>query len=324
MAGGALAALVAAAPFARAGDEAAAVELFEEGKAAATRHQWAVACPKFAESYRLLPRVGSVLNLADCEEQTGRLAEARAHWQQGRDLARAAGDERAALAARRLAQLDARVPRLTLRLAADAPAGTTVARDGVEVGAPSLGVALPIDPGPHTVTVSAPGRATRTEQVSLREGESKALSLEPGEPLAQGAQGAQGTPVTPVAPAGAETATTSSPWSGQRTLALVLGGAGVVGVGLGAYFGVTTLAKKNEAGTHCDPDLACDATGVQLLHDAHVDGNVSTVAFVAGGAALAAGAVLWLMAPGSGGTTDDRITARLGVGPSGVVLRGAW
>lgn len=309
--------LVTTTSTARASDETAGVELFERGKAAANRHDWAGACPMFAESFRLLPKVGSVLNLADCEEQLGKLAEARSHWQQGIDLARSTGDARRAdFAAQRLSRLDTRVPRLTLRLAPGAPPDTTVSRDGVDVGAASLGVGMPVDPGAHTIVTSAPGRAKHAQDVSLKEGEARTLVVAPGDALpAAAAQTPEGATASE---------SSSSTWSGRRTAALVLGGVGVVGLGIGTFFGLTTASKKSDANGHCDASLACDATGVQLLHDAHVDGDVSTAAFIVGGVALAVGAVLWFTAPGAETGTARATAPSIGLAPNGVLLRGAW
>ena len=58
-----------------------------------------------------------------------------------------------------------KMARLSITLAPalgpDPIAGLTVKRDGVVLGAASLGVALPLDPGAHLVLVSATGRQAR-------------------------------------------------------------------------------------------------------------------------------------------------------------------
>ena len=70
-------------------DPAAAEALFEAGRQAATRGDWTTACPKFAESQRLDPAPGTLLNLADCEEHLGHLASAWDCVARGHRVARA-------------------------------------------------------------------------------------------------------------------------------------------------------------------------------------------------------------------------------------------
>src|ERR1041384_7022387 len=74
-----LAAVVACPKAARAEPDsvAAAETLFREGREAVKRADYAVACPKFQESQRLDPAIGTLLNLALCEESWGGLADAR-------------------------------------------------------------------------------------------------------------------------------------------------------------------------------------------------------------------------------------------------------
>src|SRR5688572_7702878 len=55
---------------------AAAQALFEQAKALVAQGKVEQACPKFEESQRLDPGVGTQFNLADCYERTGRLASA--------------------------------------------------------------------------------------------------------------------------------------------------------------------------------------------------------------------------------------------------------
>ena len=111
-------------------DPAAAAELFRQGRAALEAKDYPLACAKLRESLRLdVPHVGTLISLAVCEEATGKLAGARLHWQQAADLARGRGDERAEYCAQQLAAIDKRVPRLTIRIAPGAPAGTFVLYD---------------------------------------------------------------------------------------------------------------------------------------------------------------------------------------------------
>src|SRR5512136_2811036 len=91
-------ALVAYAPHARSEqpvvrDPAAAEVLFREGRKLVAANDFAAACPKFAESQRLDPAVGTLLNWAACEEHVGKLASAWQRWKEALD-ALPPGDDR--------------------------------------------------------------------------------------------------------------------------------------------------------------------------------------------------------------------------------------
>lgn len=169
------------APTSEAARGAAAEALFESGHEAMSSGDYDTACARFEESNRLDPAVGAVLNLAVCEEKRGRLATA---WQLYKRVMSElpAGDDRYPIAQRRASALRPRVPLLTLKLSSDAPKQTTVKYGEVMLGQASFNVALPFDPGDHTLIVGAPEREVRTYQFALAEGEKKVLMVGPGDP----------------------------------------------------------------------------------------------------------------------------------------------
>src|SRR5262249_28906373 len=125
-------------------DPVTAEALFRAGRAAADRGDFASACSQFEESNRLDPAVGTMFNLAACDEQLGKIASA---WQLFREVSQRLppGDERIALADTRANALEPKLPKLSLQLAR-VPEGTVVLRDGVELGSASLTLPLPVDP----------------------------------------------------------------------------------------------------------------------------------------------------------------------------------
>jgi hypothetical protein len=273
-------------------DPAAAADLFHEGREAMSTHSYVVACGKFAESQRLDPRVGTLINLALCEEALGLVATARQHWEQATDLAQATGDTRVAYTTERLGIMDRRVPRLIVRLGTSAPPGTVVHRDDVELGAASLGVWLPVDPGKHTVFAGAGHHADGpVTMVELREGESKEVVVETGD-LLQDAIPSPVVTVPTMAPAlGAE-----HPLATMRRVALATSVAGVVGLGVGSYFGLQAIAHANGSPGVCHGQV-CDAQGATVRRGAIQSADEATVAFVVGGALVAAGIAMWILAP---------------------------
>src|SRR5687768_11915066 len=75
---------------ARADNAAIANALFDEGKRLMQSGKFAEACTKFADSQRLDPGVGTILNLAACYEKNGQTASA---WSAYRAAAAAARDK---------------------------------------------------------------------------------------------------------------------------------------------------------------------------------------------------------------------------------------
>jgi serine/threonine-protein kinase len=67
---------------------------------------------------------------------------------------------------------------------------------------------------------------------------------------------------------------------------------------VGAVFGLSAKSKADEANAYCDGP-ACDAPGLPLRDDARTAASISTVSFVVGGIALAAGGLVFFTAPRS-------------------------
>ncbi|MFW5741046.1 MAG: hypothetical protein ACOC1F_11845, partial [Myxococcota bacterium] len=161
---------------------AAAQALFDEARRLVGQGRHAEACPKFRESQSLDPGIGTLYNLGECLERTGRTASAWAAFHEAADMARLAGQPKREQAAR--ARADALEPRLA-RLQVELPpetvvSGIQVLRDGIPVGQGQWGVAVPVDPGPHTVVVSAPGKVRRELRVErIGEGMTRTVHVAP-------------------------------------------------------------------------------------------------------------------------------------------------
>lgn len=283
-------------------DAAAAQTLFERGRSAASRGDWPHACEAFEESQRLDPGAGTLLNWAMCEVQLQRLASAWQHLSEAEQLLDPR-DDRVAFVRAQLHKLSPRVPRLTLRLSPNMPAGARVWRAQTELGAASLGVALPMNPGSVELLVACAGHETRRSSVELREGEQLDITLEPGATLA--ANGAQpDTAAAPHAQAGGGL---------QRGLGLSLVALGAVGMGLGVASGVVVAERERTTQAHCANNL-CDASGFRAAESGERWLTVNTVAWSVGAAAVVSGAVLLVLAH------DDQRNASVQVLPGGAAL----
>ncbi|MES1188785.1 MAG: tetratricopeptide repeat protein [Myxococcales bacterium] len=306
------------------GNRAAAEALFNQGRDLMTAGKFAEACPKFEASQQLDPGLGTMLNLAECYEKTGRTASAWAEYREAIPLARAAGSKaRLDLATERAQALQDRLSTLTIRAMSGDDEGVhlEVRRDGVALQEAELGSPIPVDPGEHVVEAVAPGKQPWTSKVQVG-GDAAKVSVEipklqaSGEPAA--ANTATGATVT-TDPGNSPPPSDTPSGSAQRTTGLVFGGVGVVGLGLGTFFGLQASSKWSDAKAKCtDYPYGCGAEGADLRSSAHSGATVSTVAFVAGGALLATGVVLYLTAP------SKKQTVALSIGPSSAFVQGSF
>jgi hypothetical protein len=276
---------MAPAAFAQGTDPAAAEALFREGRTLADAGDFAGACAKFRESERLDPAIGTVFNIADCEERQNHLARA---WTLYREVAQRlpSSDGRRGIAEQRVSALEPRLPRLNVRLAAAAPAGSRVEKDGVVLGAASLGSELPLDPGDHVVRVTAPGREAREYRVTLAEGEHVTLDVEPGVASAL----KSGSGVSDAGAAGPDSG------SGQKTAGYVLGAVGLAGLVTGAVAGYLVLDAKSTVDAECDAEKRCTPEGLDAADSGETFGIVTTIGLAVGAVGFGVGSYLVLSA----------------------------
>ncbi|HTQ03589.1 MAG TPA: hypothetical protein VMI54_07020 [Polyangiaceae bacterium] len=150
-------------------EESLADTLYRQARELSAAGNFAEACPKFAESYRLDPGTGTLLNLASCHESLGMLATA---WVEFNDaLVQSRRDRRQSridYAEEHIDELTPKLSRLTVTLAASADQdGLELSMDGVVVGVAALGVPTPLDPGPHTIEAKAPGKKPWSATVTI-------------------------------------------------------------------------------------------------------------------------------------------------------------
>jgi hypothetical protein len=151
----------------------AAREMFQDAYKDEQEKRYADALDKFQrvaavkESASVRYRIGSVL------EQLGRLREAR-------DSFRALAASKPSLtqpekeiadnAAERAHLLDKKIPRVLLRLQANAPADARVSIDGAPVPASTTPHSIELDPGEHHILASSPTSQPSETKVTLAEG----------------------------------------------------------------------------------------------------------------------------------------------------------
>jgi hypothetical protein len=286
-----------------------AVQLFDEAPALIEKGQNSQACPKLAESYRLDPQLGALLNLAECYEKNGQLASAWSSYRNAEELARKIGDEREGQAVERVLALEPRLSHVVFQLpGGERPPGYQLTRDGVVIAKPLWGSALAVDPGRHRIVAEAPGYDPWSTEVEVA-GEANTITVVV-KPLTAAA-GAEAPPSTPPSeappPSAAEpthdsgVATTDS----RRIAALATGGLGLVAIGVGGFFGLSAQNTFSDSEPLCNERNICTGRGSKLRQDAKDKATIATVATGVGVAAIVGAAVLWFTAPSPGETAQS-------------------
>lgn len=290
-------------------DPVVAQALFDEAKDMMRRGDFSSACPKLAESERLDPGVGTLLNLGECWDRVGKPSRAWATFREAEAMAAQQGQrERSRYAADRAVELEGKLVRLTIRVpeAVRIP-GLEVSRDHERVNEPLWGTAVPVDPGEHVIEARAPGYETFTARVTASR-DPVVVDLVPLEPAPPPPPPPVAPPASPPAPAKAPApalvatprATAASSGGVMRTGGFVLGAAGLAGVGLGSLFGVLAIDRDNTSrAAGCSSTTCPTQGGLDVTHEAVVFATAANVTFVVSAVLLVTGVVFVLAAPRS-------------------------
>jgi len=331
---------------ATADQRAAAQALFDDARRLIADKRFPEACPKLEESQRLDPGLGTLLYLADCQEKSGKTASAWANFLEAAYLAKKDGQTKRENTARaHAAALESKLSKLTILAVVGGQ--VEIRRDGAVVAGSLVGTSVPIDPGEHTVSATAPGKKPWESRVTIRpDGQQATVSVPqledataPPPPGPQPPLVTSPPPSTPVTPP-AVTPTTPTPpplppppdvvpnvstGSGPRGAGVVLLIVGVGGLGAGAAFAVLAKQKDNDSLSGGCTGNVCTPAGTVLRNDARSYGNYATGGIVGGGV-LAAGGVALLIAAsvirGRSGGSRPEVTAVVDLDPRGGGLLG--
>jgi serine/threonine-protein kinase len=336
----ALLASVGVAPAARAqsaADKAAAEALFDEGKRLREAKRYSEACPKLADSQRLDPAVGTLLNLALCYKENGQTASAWSTYREAAAQAAAARQtDREQLARDEASALEPKLTKLIIEVSPEVAKipGVEVKRDGASVPQGLWGVAAPVDPGVRSIDVTAPGKKP-LHMDARAEGAGATAKV-----VVSALEDAGGAAVVPVVTEKPVTTTEqtdqkptdkgSKPGSTQRIIGYSVAGLGLVGIGVGVFFTANTISENDKALAICEDDEdPCDENDVDN-HEDHVNAATASqlnsyVAYGLGAAGIVTGVVLVLTAP-KAPKKAARITVNpeVAVGHVGLNVSGAW
>jgi hypothetical protein len=235
---------------AQSGDSAALAEaLYRQARELMSEGRHAEACPKLAESQRLDPATGTLLNLAACHEAMGKLATAWLEYGEGLLSARRdQREDRVRYVEERLKELEPRLSMFTVTVdqAADAPE-LEIRLNGALIGAAARGVPAPVDPGTHVIEAKAPGKKPwRHEFTIAAEADRKTVTV----PVLEDAPpGASTSPAASASGASSRPSAIRPDGPAARPLTTPIYIAGAVTLGLtsaAVITGITYVNRKDE------------------------------------------------------------------------------
>ena len=321
-----------------AAQSADAEALFREGRKLIKAGKVAAGCEKLDASERIETSVGTLLNLGDCREKTGKLASAWAAFKKAEAVAKRSGndDKRQAEAKRRADRLEPQLSMLTIQVERRVDGlvvkrGETVLEDG------AWNSAVPVDPGTYVISAEAPGyKPWRTDLTVLHKTKRVVavpmLEKLPPPPVESGSPTVAGTsPARPVVASrgGAVgsgemvvvTRRSGGTWSGARKLAVGLGVLGAGSIGAGVYFGMRARDLQSDADARCPLAVCADAEALRLNDRAQTNATRANIFYIAGGAVAASALVMWLVGAPSDQTV---VTPAVGGGQLGVAVSGSF
>jgi hypothetical protein len=186
--------------------------------------------------------------------------------------------------------------------------------------------ALSVDPGEHTFRFDGANASQSVERkFVIRDGEKNrhlAIAFGPSGgvmaatvPLPAVVAG----PPLPSLPVPEQPSASS--WSSQKSLALVAGGVGIVGIGVGSVFGAMTFSQWSKSKSECAASCAPGSQAQSDKNSASSSATISDVGFIAGGVLIVGGAVLWFTAPSG---AQLQVTPTASAQGAGFTLRGAF
>lgn len=303
---------------AQTSNAAMAESLFREGKRLSAERKFAEACPKFAESYKLDPGLGTLLNLAICHESEGKPATAWAEFSEASSRAKREGDtDRAALADEHIRALEPKLAHVNITLApGGAVPGLVIKFDSRELASAALGLPIAVDPGKHVVEAAAPGKEPSTQSVDVPTTPANlsvtipVLKDAPSAPVAVAPAAAAAPPPVAATPPASHPPPAPSSSSGANTGAIVSGVATGLFVTGAVVTGVLYASKRSDFN---DANESGDPSRFDKRDSAQTMGTINAV--MIGGAAVSAGVLVYFLVSGGKHESPPPSTARFSFTP---------
>ena len=271
---------------------AAAKALFDDAQRAMDEKRYPDACGKFLASQQKVAKVGTLLNLADCYEKNGQTASAWITYNESISLGRKQGrPEYEEFARKKQQDLEGKLVRLTLVVPQEVRVeGLKISRDGAPVSEGEWGTGLPVDPGAHTLVVSAPKKQQWKSEIKVEPDRSLSVTIPPLEDAPQSWPTAQQPEVVE------RVVLKQGPFTPLRIAGVATGALGLGGLVTGAVLGVAAKSSYDGALKRCGGVAnACPADAVSDGRTAHAMADVATVLFIVGAVGTAAGVTMFLL-----------------------------
>ncbi len=281
-------------------DAGTAQALFDDGKRLMQAGKLDEACPKLQKSFEVDPAGGTLIHLASCLEQAGKLASAWVRYNEALSMAmRDRRQDREDVARGKVAELGPKLARLHIVVPeASRVPGLTIQRGSETIPEDLWGTPAPVDVGKYDIVATAPGYKTVKAQARVdKDGEEVKFDVGKLEPEAARGAPAAAVPAPPpvTKPAASQGASSRS---NRLGCGLLIGG-GVVAIA-GGVTGFLAISKKSDADTHCklgSGQNQCDKHGIDASNQSRLFGNVSTVLVAAGVVAAGVGLYVTLKSP---------------------------
>jgi hypothetical protein len=314
---------------------------FKLGASLAREGQWADALVAFERAAELRPHAVITYNIAYVERALGRLTRAKVRFEAALRDESASEDRRlpadlAVLARSYLAEIDQKLAQVSITL--ERP-DLAVAIDGrpLEVlsnaratrpvliaGTAPLGppvrlrhasFELLVDPGPHILSISTDGGRETVQHQKFEQGARSSLYLTGGAPGGPSTSGPKAQPVAADKPP--EQGTSHSTWM------WVAYGVGAAGVVAGSVFGLLAIDQDNALNDACSGGHVCPKANSDDIARLDVYTWGANIGWIVGGVGAGVG-TYFLITGGAEKKTTASPSARIGIAPGAMVLRGAF
>jgi hypothetical protein len=295
----------------------------------AEKYQDAIDAFKKADQRFHVPKF--LLYVARAQAKLGKLLDAKATYQSVVDEKLAAYAPDAFFAAqtdakKELVEVENRIPTVRIEVSG-LPEGQapTVTIDGVGLAASDLRRPLALDPGPHAIVVTAPGRLQITRNVNLRESGLESVILEMGvtaPPVPSVTTSSPDGAGSVTAPAQASSGAPEQPKGGGiPALTIASWSVGAAGLVAGAVMGGLAIAKHDEYNK---------APTKEALNQGRRFSLVADIGFGTAVAGAAVGTIYWLVSKPAGDAKAQPskggffVAPAVGTAGSGAVLAGRF
>jgi hypothetical protein len=277
--------------------------------------RYAEACEKFAQSQELEAQVGTLMNLALCHEQVGKLATAYLEYNDALALSlRASDTARVILVRQRLAVLEPRLARVTITVEEPKTSpGLWVKLDGVSLGSSAFNMPIPVDLGRHEVEAGAHGKLTVRIELQVDKAGTvfparvPALVEMPLKFTDPNASRARARVITSI-----DEATESTPAAirsddghrGNSRASMIAGasiGVAAVATLVGTYFGIDAFSQWDVRNRHCTSQ-GCDEEAVRAKARAERSARMANLCLATG--LVAAGIGLYVVVTADSKSAD--------------------